>query len=260
MDHGFFLFKFSCEEDCTRVLEDNGHNYGGRPLILQRWDLNTLMEKKKLSEIPIWIKLHGLHLKFYNSHCLSRIASLIGKPLYMDTQTAEASRLNYARLCVLVSAEQLLLDSIKLCTSSGEIIQQIDYDWKPRACSFCMDFSHGSNDCHLQSNQPKSQYKKEWRPKINPPMEADAGLLANPDPPPIVQQLDGHKGNLIIHPSSFSAPASLSQIHPNRLAALEHHDDNSPVNEKGKQLLVHRSSSINESGRGLTKPQLKKSK
>ncbi|XP_077222159.1 uncharacterized protein At4g02000-like [Tasmannia lanceolata] len=164
MDHGFFLFKFSCEEDCTRVLEENGQNFGGRPLILQRWEPNTTMEKEKLTEIPIWIKLRGLHLKFWNHHCLSRIASLIGKPLYMDTQTAESSRLNYARLCVLVSVDQSLPDSIKLRTSSGEIIQQIDYDWKPSSCSFCKDFSHSTKACHLYSNHVHPQPKKEWRP------------------------------------------------------------------------------------------------
>ncbi|XP_077212044.1 uncharacterized protein LOC143847192 [Tasmannia lanceolata] len=164
MDHGFFLFKFLCEEDCTRVLEDNGQNFGGRPLILQRWERNTTMETKKLTEILIWIKLHGRHLKFWNHHCLRRIASLIGKPLYMDTQTAESSRLNYARLCVLVSADQSLPESIKLRTSSCEIIQQIDYDWKPSSCSFCKDFSHSTKACHLYSNHVHPQPKKEWRP------------------------------------------------------------------------------------------------
>ncbi|XP_077227918.1 uncharacterized protein LOC143860940 [Tasmannia lanceolata] len=98
MDHGFFLFKFSSEEDCTRILEEDGHNYGRRPLILQRWDPNTLMERKKLSEVPVWIKIW---------------------------------------------------------TSSGEINQQIDYDWKPNACSYCMDFSHSSESCHLHVKHPQ---------------------------------------------------------------------------------------------------------
>ncbi|XP_077223392.1 uncharacterized protein LOC143857000 [Tasmannia lanceolata] len=171
MDHGFFLFKFSCAEDCTRVLEDNGQNYGGRPLILQRWDLDVLMERKKISVVPIWIKLHGLHLKFWNSHYCSRIASLIGKPFYMDTQTVEASRLNYARMCILVNADQILPDSIKLCTSSREITQPIEYAWKPRACVHCLDFSHGTDRCHLQSNQAQPQTKKVRRPIRKTPME-----------------------------------------------------------------------------------------
>ncbi|XP_077212056.1 uncharacterized protein LOC143847201 [Tasmannia lanceolata] len=169
MDHGFFLFKFSCEEDCTWVLEENGQNFGGRPLILQRWEPNTTMIKKKLTEIPIWIKLLGLHLKFWNHHCLSRIASLIGKPHYMDTQIAESSRLNYARLCVLVSEDQSLPESIKLRTSSCEFIQKIDYDWKPSSFSFCKDFSHSTKACHLYSNHGPFLYDRaKCHPELKP--------------------------------------------------------------------------------------------
>ncbi|XP_077232007.1 uncharacterized protein LOC143865838 [Tasmannia lanceolata] len=131
LEHGFLLFKFSSADDCTKVLEIPGQNYGGRPLILQRWDPNSAMEKKKLLDLPIWIKLPGIHLKFWNQHCLSRIASLIGKPLYMDTQTTEASRINFARLCIQVRSNQTLPGTITLKTSKGEIIQSIEYDWKP---------------------------------------------------------------------------------------------------------------------------------
>lgn len=39
----------------------------------------------------------------WNASILSKIASVIGKPLFTDSTTAERGRLAYARICVEVS-------------------------------------------------------------------------------------------------------------------------------------------------------------
>ncbi|XP_077217876.1 uncharacterized protein LOC143852379 [Tasmannia lanceolata] len=174
LENGFFLFKFSNPDECSRVIEDSSHNYGGRPLILQRWEPGISTEKQHLTEVPVWIHLPGLHLKFWSSHCLSQIASLIGKPLYMDTYTTEATRLNYARICVQVSAGQRLPDSIKLKSSTGEMVQRILYDWRPKACDTCCDFSHSTEECSFHLTKMPSQGKFEWRPvhkAVDPPRQ-----------------------------------------------------------------------------------------
>ncbi|XP_077228658.1 uncharacterized protein LOC143861658 [Tasmannia lanceolata] len=96
---GFFLFQFSNEEDCTSVLESPSLTYSGRILILQRWAPGSELERIKLSSILVWVKLPGLHLKFGSTNGLSKLGSIIGNPLYMDSQTAESTRLSYARFC-----------------------------------------------------------------------------------------------------------------------------------------------------------------
>ncbi|XP_077226360.1 uncharacterized protein LOC143862969 [Tasmannia lanceolata] len=179
LDHGFIIFKFSSAADCTRILEEAGQHYGGRPLILQRWDPDSSLQKKQLPDILVWVRLPGLHLKFWSQHGLSRIASLIGKPLYMDTQTAEATRLNYARMCIQISAKQVLPSSITLKTSSKEIIQPIIYNWRPKACTNCWDFSHCLEDCPTSI---PSHSRKEWRP-VSRVAEGVRSSPINPDLP-----------------------------------------------------------------------------
>ncbi|XP_077215839.1 uncharacterized protein LOC143850475 [Tasmannia lanceolata] len=48
--------------------------------------------------------------------------------------------------------------------------QEVEYDWRPRACSFCKEFGHTTERCNL--NQPKVSQKqksrREWVPKAVP--------------------------------------------------------------------------------------------
>ncbi|XP_077252320.1 uncharacterized protein LOC143891663 [Tasmannia lanceolata] len=207
LDNGFFLFKFSDPEDCLRVLEGDSHSVGGRPLILHRWDPDSPLEKK-LTDVPVWIRLLGLHLKLWSHHCLSRIASMLGKPLYKDSHTADATRLKYACFCVQVNVDQSLPNSIKLKTSKGEINQPITYEWKPRACTNCRDFSHISENCDLNTRQPQAPIRKEWR-EIQ--KHSDATL---PHPHPSVSSLIKNipKGQEDLHQIAIN--------NPNRYAAL----------------------------------------
>ncbi|XP_077239699.1 uncharacterized protein LOC143880596 [Tasmannia lanceolata] len=159
--------KFSkIPEDCSLVLEALAHSYGGRPLILRKWSKDILIEKSNLKRTPIWIRLPNLHLKFWTNTILSKIASGFGKPLYRDSHTADAIRLNFARLCVEVEADTVLPDSIEIKTSTECITQAVEYDWKPSSCQICKTFSHSANSCPLNTMKkvPTNSSKQEWRP------------------------------------------------------------------------------------------------
>ncbi|XP_077226474.1 uncharacterized protein LOC143888948 [Tasmannia lanceolata] len=157
----FILFKFSLEEDFLKVLEAPITTYGGRPLILQKWSPECSLEKRKLSSIPIWIRFPELHLKFWTPSGLGKLASTIGHPLFMDSITAEGTHLNFARVCVEVTPEDELLDSIEIETPSGTFFQVVEYNWKPKACITCRDFSHSADRCPLIP-LPIPKSKQEW--------------------------------------------------------------------------------------------------
>lgn len=62
--------------------------------------------------IPIWVKFPGLAVGYWSAEALSKVASAVGRPLYMDSFTANAEKISYARVLVEVDVSQPLLDSV----------------------------------------------------------------------------------------------------------------------------------------------------
>ncbi|KAK1262135.1 hypothetical protein QJS04_geneDACA020460 [Acorus gramineus] len=87
---------------------------GGRPIVLRKWSRGMNMEMERLKTIPIWIRLPQLPLHLWGKRMLIKLASAVGNPLYMDSSTANRSRIEYARICVEISASSSLPDFIRL--------------------------------------------------------------------------------------------------------------------------------------------------
>ncbi|KAL6984535.1 hypothetical protein U1Q18_052622 [Sarracenia purpurea var. burkii] len=120
--------------------------------------------KDTLSCIPVWVKLHGLPLEFWNTQCLSRIAILLGIPLFLDRATDSKQRISYARVCVEVNAGKPLKDSI-LVKCGGAIVEiNVEYQGLPSVCSQCHSFGHESLKC----GHHKSLKEHEVIPRVNP--------------------------------------------------------------------------------------------
>ena len=66
------------------------------------------------ANIPLWIKLHNVPLQFWNEEGLRYIASVVGKPLYVDSLTIKKLRISYAGVCVEVHVEEQLLAAFDL--------------------------------------------------------------------------------------------------------------------------------------------------
>lgn len=53
-----------------------------------------------MEAVPIWVQLPDVKLHYYTSMRLNKFASVLGKPLYTDKQTATQDRVAYAHICV----------------------------------------------------------------------------------------------------------------------------------------------------------------
>ncbi|KAH0679268.1 hypothetical protein KY284_020353 [Solanum tuberosum] len=72
------------------------------------------------------------------SGSLSRIASVIGVPIYADECTAKQTRISYARMLIEVNVTQPLLEKIVVMDPTGnKFEQEVVYDWKPKFCPKC---------------------------------------------------------------------------------------------------------------------------
>ncbi|KAM3361713.1 hypothetical protein P3S68_016567 [Capsicum galapagoense] len=115
--------------------------------------------KEELLTVPIWIKLPGLDFKYWSMRGLSKIGSLVGKPLMVDRPTEKKLGFNFTRLLAEVKVGDELPDEIKFKNERGIVITQtVTYDWKPSICSHCCKYGHEKETC--RKLLPKGQGKK----------------------------------------------------------------------------------------------------
>ncbi|XP_060194890.1 uncharacterized protein LOC132624075 [Lycium barbarum] len=146
-DEGYYIFKFNSIQDKDKVLKAGPYYFNNKPLILKTWELDFNFEQEALSVIPIWVKFLGLPAGYWSPEALSKIASVVGKPLYTDEFTANAEKISYARILMEADVSQDLPDSLIVETPSGPWKQAITYDWKPKFCNECIIFGHDEFEC-----------------------------------------------------------------------------------------------------------------
>ncbi|XP_020698140.1 altered inheritance of mitochondria protein 3-like [Dendrobium catenatum] len=114
MADGFFLLKFSTSEDLESILSGGPWFLLGKPFILQRWSPKFKPKRDEAAPIPLWIKIVDFPHALWTTTGISRIASYIGIPVSVDALTANRTRLTFARVCVLISKDSVLLDEIPI--------------------------------------------------------------------------------------------------------------------------------------------------
>ncbi|XP_060182423.1 uncharacterized protein LOC132612099 [Lycium barbarum] len=101
-----------------------------------------------------------------STEALSKIASVVSRPLYTDRVTADMERIAYARVLVETNVSQPLIDSIDIVTLSGSIHKQyIEYDWKPRYCTSCLKFGHWVDECRNKIEEPQQHEEFQEAPR-----------------------------------------------------------------------------------------------
>lgn len=158
------------------------------PLLLKRWDLSSNLDKEQLESIPLWNKLPNLNGAFRTTKNLSRIASLIGNPLFMDSAATSGTNLAQARLCVEITPSTELPDMLTLITSRGTVYQRVEHDWKPKPCSTCNVFSHSNSGCPLAVKQPKQEWVKK---QMHTGVSANLTCPASAPAPPLSAHVKG---------------------------------------------------------------------
>ncbi|KAG5229812.1 DUF4283 domain-containing protein [Salix suchowensis] len=178
MDAGFLIFRFKQESDMQEVLAKGPWMFGGKHIALQQWHPRIQFEKNKIKSVPVWIRLYGLPFPLWTTEGLSRAASMVGKPLSCDAPTYNSTRLDYARVCVEVTADEDFIHQFELQTplSTMPTTVRIEYEWKPTRCTTCYTYGHSCK----KNTQDKSQDLD--RPHL-PPKHQESQLNPQTKPP-----------------------------------------------------------------------------
>ncbi|XP_070034361.1 uncharacterized protein [Nicotiana tomentosiformis] len=107
--------------------------------------------REKLYTVPIWVKLLVLDFKYWSHKGLSKIGSLIGRPLMVDKHTEQKRGLSFARLLIQVKMDTKLLDKVAFKNEKGVLMEQrVQYDWKPTLCKCCKKYELGEQSCRAK--------------------------------------------------------------------------------------------------------------
>ena len=117
-ESGWLVFKFVHEDDKIVVLCRGLYLVYGWPLILKSMSEYFDFSFADMTTVLVWVKFPNLPLKCWSPVCLSKIDSVLGKPIYSDMLTSCVSWLSYARILVQID---LLVDCFNV------MVAQINY-------------------------------------------------------------------------------------------------------------------------------------
>ncbi|KAF9604144.1 hypothetical protein IFM89_002819 [Coptis chinensis] len=130
------------------VLDSGPIFIAGRIFIVMPWSEEVESQRENISSLPIWVKLTNIPKQLWSKKGLSFIASRLGKPHCCDAATLKMQRLDFARVCVVVSSTSKYPKSLNFKLRNGKELKiGVEYTWIPPTCSHCVKFGHNTNKC-----------------------------------------------------------------------------------------------------------------
>ncbi|GKB77528.1 hypothetical protein Tco_0944423, partial [Tanacetum coccineum] len=86
---GIFSFQFSSMEGLDAIFENGLWFIHNNPLILKKWNPDVNLLKEDVSNVPVWVKLHGVPVTAFSEDGLSAIATKLGTPLMLNSYTSD---------------------------------------------------------------------------------------------------------------------------------------------------------------------------
>ncbi|KAH0685969.1 hypothetical protein KY285_016519 [Solanum tuberosum] len=95
------------------------YTYNNKTFVLQNWEASFMFDTECIITIPLWVNFPGLPVGYWSAEALSKVANVVGKPLYTNRYMAEMNRISYARVLVEVDISQPLMEIVTLDTPHG---------------------------------------------------------------------------------------------------------------------------------------------
>ncbi|KAJ6907745.1 hypothetical protein NC651_018242 [Populus alba x Populus x berolinensis] len=190
-ESGWLIYKFATDADKLSILAGGRYLVYGRPLILRPMPAFFDFSSSIMHTVPVWVKFPNLPLQCWSLKCLSKIASVLGKPVQSDMLTHTMSRLSYARVLVEVNLLYDLPYSIDINLPNGSLLkQQVIYETLPWFYKQCRILGHLTSTC--PKSVPWTDHSKQAAkvsapaPSANTVKESVFDRLGPQEDPPVV--------------------------------------------------------------------------
>ena len=185
-DNCTYLFKFVDTRSRDDALARGTWYVGRRPMVVTCWGQKPGTDN--ITTMPLWIKLSNIPDSYWTVEGLSRLASVVGKPLSADALTSKLELLPFARLQVLYNLGDPMPDSIlasvldPITEERSEVKVLISYPVRPLFCSGCKSLGHTVGACpKITRIWVKKESKDEDVPKNTEGTDANGNSGRNMD-------------------------------------------------------------------------------
>ncbi|KAK4384456.1 putative ribonuclease H protein [Sesamum angolense] len=165
--NGFFFFQFENVEAMEEVIEGGPWLYLGQPMCYKSGT---------------------------GHEGLSTVASGIGRPLYPDAITRACTRLDFARVCVMLNVNSKLPKHVVIMMPNehgGESACKVDveYEWIPHKCTGCLSLGHSTKECPISkpTKPAVSIYVRKSTPTI--PVAPELKLMEKVHAPQVSEEI-----------------------------------------------------------------------
>jgi hypothetical protein len=206
-ESGWLVYKFQNEEDKFSVLCGGPYLVYGRPLILRPMSEYFDFSNSEMSQVPVWLKFPNLPLKCWTPRCLSKLASVLGKPLQCDKLTATKERVSFAPVLVEIDLLADRRSSINITLPNGNThIQRVIYETLPKFCKHCKVLGHSTGTCSKSKAKVNTSEKVDSVQVTTKEKVTGKGSVFTPLSPSVATQVDG--------PPVAAPLAQVSQVAP----------------------------------------------
>ena len=154
VEEGWMIFQFDNEQDQEKVLRGGPYFIHGKPMIMKHVHDRFAFNRRDVATIPLWVRIFGLAKTFWTPEVLGRIASHVGKPLYMDTVTDARKRGLYARVLVELNFAEEIKRSVQLEFDDGVTVEcKFLIENEPKYCCDCFSFGHDGESCSFKEKK-----------------------------------------------------------------------------------------------------------
>lgn len=126
------------------------------PILLKRWNPLFDPEREQLGAEPIWVRLPGLPIPFWDEEVFIRVGNALGTYLDYDRTYVESGNRTLARILVHLDTREGLEEQITLQWGRCIRVQLLDYEGVPFRCRRCHKVGHLAKDCPLNKKAADS--------------------------------------------------------------------------------------------------------
>lgn len=153
LGRGCFQFRFECEEDMQKVLDNRPYHYDQWMVILQKWE--PTISATFPSMIPFWIEIQGLPKHYWQPEMLQTIGKELGEILDMEISNTSV------KLYILLDGLQpLTKETVVEFPDGSEALLTLEYKNLKNHCLHCCRLTHEKKTCPGLSAEIDRQEKK----------------------------------------------------------------------------------------------------
>ncbi|KAK6118463.1 hypothetical protein DH2020_047795 [Rehmannia glutinosa] len=148
------IIKLHLEEDYNKLWMGTLWSLGDCPMRVFKWT-PSFNPRTEAPLAPVWIRLPGLPIHFFDHNALFAICKIIGTPLQVDSPTATRTRLSMARVCVELDLLKERVEEVILEFDGTTHVQKIVFERTPDYCLHCKHIGHTIEGCYMNGNKPR---------------------------------------------------------------------------------------------------------